>query len=269
MTRPETAAGTERGSALVFVLWIALIVSILIAGAAVLARGRLVETRVERVVMQESLALQSALDLVAYRAALSGRSYLEGLPDIIEIAGHTVRVDRAPMNGRIDINLADETALRRLFRGLGASQALSLTLTDQILDWRDTDADPRPFGAEAPDYTGLPGKQIANRAFMTIGELVRVKDISRGRLACMAPYLTVYGGTGPVQGAPPGEIEIPAGIDGVRVALRAAIVTPDGQGRAITGLAQFGASARRPYEWVRMGGDDGALTACPPGAFSQ
>lgn len=266
--RAAAAIRREEGSALVYVLWIALLLSVLMAGAALFARTQIVSARVEQDVLAERLALQSALDLVAYRGALAGRAYFEGLPETVEIGGYEILVARAPRHYRLDINLADETAWMRLFITLGADEDLARRLTDQVLDWRDADTDPRPLGAEAEAYTGL-DKTIGNRSFFSISELGKVRDITPARLACMAPYLTVFGGTGPAQGAPLDGLELPARSDGMRVALRAVLITGTGPGRDLTGLAQYGTSQARPYEWVHLGGEDGMAPPCPDGAFQS
>lgn len=254
----------EEGSALVYVLWIALLLSVLMAGAALFARTQIMSARVEQTVLSENLALQSALDLVAYRGALAGRAYFESLPETVELGGHAILVERAPRHHRLDINLADETAWMRLFTALGADEEIARQLTDQVLDWRDSDTDPRPHGAES--YGGL-DKQIGNRGFFSVEELGQVRDITPARLACMAPYLTALGGTGPAQGAPPEGLDLPAHSDGMRVALRAVIRTEGGAGREVTGLVQYGTSDTRPFEWVHLGGEDGMAPQCPEGAF--
>lgn len=260
--------GPERGSALVFVLWIALLISILAAGAAIAARGRIVEARVENQVMRETAALHSALEIAAWTIALEGRTGVSRFPREIAVGDERIRVSLAPTQARIDINMADETAWMAVFAAAGAPQDLSRTLTDQILDWRDPDTAPRPFGAERGDYPGRPGKIISDRAFASVGELIEVRAMTPGRLACIRPFLTAYGGTGPAQGAPAQGFDLPERADGVRVALRASLLDPaGGAGRSLSGLVQYGVSQTRPYEWVRFGGDDGAAPVCDPSSF--
>ncbi len=260
-------AAREQGSALVFVLWIALLVSILAAGAALAVRARIIETRIEDTVMREQAALRSALDLAAFQIALEGRASINAFPRTISINGFTIETALSTTQGRIDVNLADDTAWMRLFAAVGAGEGVSRRLADQILDWRDSDAAPRPFGAERDAYDARPGAVIGDRSFLDIRELTLVLDMTPARLACIAPYLTVQGGTGAVQGAPLDGLEPPARADGVRVSLTARVIKPDGAGRAMTGLAQFGAARARPYEWVGFTGDDGLDAVCPEGAF--
>jgi len=260
--------GRERGSALVFVLWIALLISILAAGALIAARGRVVETRVDTAVMRETAALRSALEIAAWRIGLQGRTSLDALPQRVAVGDYVVEVDLAPTHGRVDINMADETAWRRVFAAAGAPESASLPLIDEILDWRDADTAARPLGAERADYPGPPGKAIGDRPFASVDELISVRSMTPGRLACIRPFLTAYGGTGPIQGAPAGPFQPPERADGVRAALRASLVLEDGSsGRSLEGLAQFGVSETRPYSWVRFGGDDGAAPHCDPSVF--
>jgi general secretion pathway protein K len=258
----------QRGSALVFVLWIALFISILAAGAAIAARGSIVEARVENAVMRERAALQSALEIAAWRIALQGRTGVLDLPRTVSVGDYTVDVRLAQTQGRVDINMADETAWLRVFAAAGAPEALARRLSDEVLDWRDSDMDARPQGAERLDYPGRPGKLIGDRAFSSVDELIEVRSMTAARLACVRPFLTAYGGTGAGQGAAAPDITRPESADGIRVALAAQIVSADAMpGRSLEGLVQYGLSDARSYDWVRFGGDDGAAPPCDPGAF--
>ncbi len=262
------ARSRDRGSALVFVLWIALLLSILAAGATIAARERVIEARVENQVMRENAALRSALEIAAWTIALQGRDALNGLPRRIDVGDHAVEVALADTHRRVDINLADETAWMRVFAAAGAPEATARRLTDEILDWRDPDTAARPFGAERSDYALLPHKTLGDRPFASVDELSQVRAMTPGRLACIRPFLTAFGGTGPAQGAPAGGFEPPERADGVRVALAARVIGANGsRGRGVQGLVQYGVSETRPYEWVRFGSDDGAAPACDPSVF--
>lgn len=262
------ARAKEHGSALVFVLWIALLISILAAGATLAVRSRILDTRVEMDVMREEAALRSALDIAAWSIALEGRNGVARLPRVVPVGDYRIEVSRAPTQDRIDINLADETAWQRVFAAAGAPQEVSAQLIDQILDWRDPDTRVRPLGAERPQYPQSGTKRIGDRPFLSVDELLQVRDMTPARLACITPYLTIFGGTGAHQGAPLEGLEPPVDTNGIRVAMQARIIKVDGRpGRSLMGLAQYGVSDVRPYEWVYWGGDDGQAPTCSPGAF--
>jgi general secretion pathway protein K len=251
----------ERGSAIVFVLWVSVLLSVILVGTAALVQTqlRMVSSRRDAFVREESLL--SALDVVAFDTALVGRTYISSLPRTVEINGRSISVSLAPTHNRLGINMANDEDWISLFTLLGESEAASRRLAEQILDWRDGDTQRRANGAEAEDYLAGGGKEPGNRPFISVGELIQVRDMTAQRLACLAPYLTVFGGTAdPVLdglGA-----EEAASMEGVRVAYRAEVSRPNGVIAHLTGLARFGSSGRRPFEWVGFVDDGVSSDTC-------
>ncbi len=239
----------QAGSAIIFVLWMSVLLAVILAGAMAMTQTELRLGAGRRTLLEDREALLSALDLVAFDTALVGRSYIASLPRTVTVAGTPVRVSLAPAQTRLDINMANDEAWMALFTSLGEPDTTARRLTDQILDWRDNDEMTRPQGAERTDYPTGSRKSPENRPFVSVTELVQVLDITPERLACIAPYLTVFGGT------PEGEIELAAeefasAMDGVRVAFQADIVRPDGGVSSLAALALFGANRNRPFDWV-------------------
>tara|TARA_R110000868_G_scaffold13892_1_gene64612 strand:+ start:63362 stop:64174 length:813 start_codon:yes stop_codon:yes gene_type:complete len=239
----------EAGSALVFVLWISALLAVILAGVMAQTQAELRLTAGRRAIMVNQQALQSALDLVAFDTALSGRSYLASLPRTVAVDGLTVRVSLAPSQRQLDINMATSEQWIALFTRLGEPETTARRLADQILDWRDSDAQRRPLGAEEGDYPPGTTRLPQNRPFMSVAELIDVRDMTARRLACATPYLTVFGGT------PAGELDasllnIGQTMDGVRVAFRAELVAANGARAQTEALALFGNDRRRPFEWV-------------------
>ena len=68
------------------------------------------------------------------------------------LAGAECAVELRAAGAALDVNAADGETLRRLFRALGRTAASADSLADALLDWRDADHLPRPFGAEAEWY---------------------------------------------------------------------------------------------------------------------
>lgn len=252
MTEPRTS--DQTGSALVFVLWMSILLSVILAGILVLGQNQVRLTRIRQSEMQAELVLRSALDLAAFDTALVGRSFVSSLPLDYRVDGQTVRVSLAPEHGRLDINLANDADWENVFAAVGLSESEGRRLAAQILDWRDTDTQPRQFGLEAYPEDGA--KQIGNRPFLSVAELGQVQAMSPGLLACLTPYLTVFGGT------PPPQLDILDRedinrTDGLRVAYRA-----EYENHQLTGLARFGDSPRLPFQWVAFGTDRPDLQAC-------
>lgn len=240
---------SQTGSAIIFVLWMSVLLAVILAGVMAMTQTELRLGNGRRSLLSEREAMLSALDLVAYDTALVGRSYVASLPRSVTIDGQQVRVGLAPSQSRLDINMANDEAWIALFTRLGESESAARRLADQILDWRDNDETARQYGAERADYPAGSRKAPQNRPFITVAELSEVLDMTPQRLACAAPYITVFGGT------PAGLVDLAgsdtaSSMDGVRVAFQAELVQSDGGASRLAALALFGANRARPFDWV-------------------
>jgi general secretion pathway protein K len=239
----------QTGSALIFVLWMSVLLAIILAGVMAMTQTELRLAAGRRALLADREALLSALDLVAFDTALVGRSYVASLPRDLEIDGVVIRVGLAPSQTLLDINMANDEAWIALFTFLGEPEFAARRLADQILDWRDNDDTAREQGAERDDYPAGSVKSPENRPFMSVAELIQVRDMTPQRLACAAPYLTVFGGT-PEGELDAADLDLGASMDGVRVAFQARLVRSDGGRTDMTALALFGSNPRRPFDWV-------------------
>lgn len=90
--------------------------------------------------------------------------------------------------GKIDINYAQESLLKRLFVNQGLTEEEADEIVDCIADWKDPDDIPRLKGAEKDYYSSLKNPyKIKNATFESIDELLFVKGMTRQLL---------YGGDG-------------------------------------------------------------------------
>ena len=93
--------------------------------------------------------------------------------------GATYEVQVMPENGKIDINVIGEEALKEILRNGGLSADEAEGLGDAILDWRDEDDESRPRGAEERDYASLPEPvKPRNGKFAGVGELRYVRGVT-------------------------------------------------------------------------------------------
>ena len=226
----------QAGSAIIFVLWMSVLLAIILAGVMAMTQTELRLAAGRRTLLADREAMLSALDLVAFDTALVGRSYVASLPRDVEVDGVVVRVGLAPAQTMLDINMANDEAWIALFIALGEPEFAARRLADQILDWRDNDDTRREQGAERADYPAGSLKAPGNRPFISVDELMQVRDMTSQRLACAAPFLTVFGGT------PAGEADT--------VAYQARLRRSDGAVTDLTALALFGADRHRPFNWV-------------------
>ena len=94
--------------------------------------------------------------------------------------GGTYSVRLIDEGGKIGLNRADETLLRRVFANLGLDQDTQEALADAILDWRDPDSLVRLHGAEDEYYLALPRPYAAkNGPFDSVEELLLVRGVTR------------------------------------------------------------------------------------------
>jgi type II secretory pathway component PulK len=91
---------------------------------------------------------------------------------------HICELELIPSGGRLDVNSASPEQLARLFRNLGLSEALSDSLSDALLDWRDVDDIPAPSGAERQWYQAvqLPGPR--NAALLNDVEIFHIRGFA-------------------------------------------------------------------------------------------
>jgi general secretion pathway protein K len=194
----RSRAERQRGLALIVVLWIvtllALQVSIFnltVRDAASLAGNELAGAR------GEALAA-AGVELAASRLMereLTRRWQGNGSTHSVAFGGAQLQVTITDESSRFDLNEASDELLASLLRPFAGSAATLAQWVDRILDWRDSDSDRRPQGAEEIDYrrAGLTyGPR--NGPFLDVSELGRVLGLPPSTAAALGRYLTVHSG---------------------------------------------------------------------------
>jgi general secretion pathway protein K len=93
----------------------------------------------------------------------------------------TYRLRLVDESGKINLNRADENSLRRVFSNLGVDEPLMGVLIDSIMDWRDQDDLHRTNGAENDYYQSLsPAYTAKNGPFDSLEDLLWVKGVTAG-----------------------------------------------------------------------------------------
>ena len=193
------AAGrSERGVALVIVLWITVLL-------ATIAMNMGQDSRTESLLVRNQLALAKARALAdgAVERAMyehlrppfpEKKWFPNGAVHGWEEDGAKLAVSIAYESGRIDMNFAREPLLKGL---LMSAAGLKLEdadrITDAIMDWRDPDDLKRTHGAEAADYKAAGRNYVpANANFETIEEVQRVLGLTPEIYAKIADLITVH-----------------------------------------------------------------------------
>jgi general secretion pathway protein K len=189
---------TQRGIALVLVLWLTALLTVIAGGFAYAMRN---EAQAARNTMSQAQARALADGAVARTVfelmrprTLPGVWAADGLGHVWDEAGMHVAASAVDESGKIDLNVVPDALLKGLLQTAGQlDEAGATRLVDVIGDWKDADDLRRPNGAEADDYqaAGLPYKP-ANAAFETVADLQRVLGMTPALFARLAGSLTVF-----------------------------------------------------------------------------
>jgi general secretion pathway protein K len=187
---------SQRGIALVLVLWVLLLLTILTASFSLMARMDRLEANTLLAGTQARLSAEAAINLAVLalrdpidetRMRADGRVYQE------EMDGILLQVSAIDERGKLDINAADELTLATLFTGHGMEPDEAEVLAAAVLDWRDEDELERVNGAEEDVYFAA-GLEVgpANRQFMMTEELLQVIGMSYDLYRKLEPGISVF-----------------------------------------------------------------------------
>jgi len=123
----------------------------------------------------------------------------------------TVLISIQDEAGKIDLNAATEDLLLQLFSAIHLPDQDPAELVDRLIDYRDTDQERRPLGAEDIDYRRADlGYGAKDRPFERTDELRRVLGVTLEMFAQIMPMVTVHSGQ---RGVDPNVA--PAGVLGI------------------------------------------------------
>ena len=185
----------SRGSILIYVLWVLVIMSIAVMELAYyskLSSALSLRIGVRLANIEPALGF---LETTAYRMyrekdyPYSGKEVHYNLP-----AGRWV-VEIQDEGGKFNVNTLDVSGWSRLLESCGVEMGGKRdTIIDSILDWKDKDSLKRLNGAEDDYYRSLPHPyHCRNSYFQSIEELSLVKGVTPEIYIQLVPELTVWG----------------------------------------------------------------------------
>lgn len=180
----------ERGSILISVLALAILLGFLAAVASIVTRAA---HGSGRAFSDDVRAEQAARATIEKLVAESG-----GTADLmpyttLAFRGLTTQASLRDEAGRIDLNTAPPELIAGVFVAVGASPDFADLLAARVVDWRDEDDSvSKGGGAERSAYAGT-GRADgpANRPFVHVAELGLVLGIPPAVAAAASPYFTV------------------------------------------------------------------------------
>jgi general secretion pathway protein K len=117
----------------------------------------------------------------------------DGTEKTLTIRGKTIKVRIDDEHGKLDINAADPKHLGEYLSAFVENEAVVARLVDSIQDWRDSDTESRPSGAETATYRREKRRVYPrNKNFERVSELLWVRGMTRELFTCIVPGLTVH-----------------------------------------------------------------------------
>ena len=186
-TNTGKARGTDRGVALLIVLWSMGLLGLL--GTRITALGH--ADAVTAAALADHAILEAAADGAVYDAIerVETGAWPPGPPT--HPGPVTVRVENEA--GRINVNMAPTGLLDALLLALGLPADRAQSLAAAISDWRTPTPLAQPFGAKAAAYRAA-GLDYGppDAPFRNVGELALVLGMTPDILAALEPHITLY-----------------------------------------------------------------------------
>jgi len=196
----------QRGIALIMVLWSMAIMTLI---AMIFSRGVSTDLMLSRYFINQVRASALA-EAGIWRAAMmlldsqqqgsrGARMRLDGTPYRLTADEGRLQVAAQSEAGLIDLNQASPELLHSLIGHYTRDDALTDTIVDAILDWRDGDSIARTHGAEDEDYAAM-GLAYGARdgRINSTDELRRIAGVSQDLYGRLLPLVSIFSNQGRV-----------------------------------------------------------------------
>jgi len=186
---------TNRGIALVIVLWMLVLMTVIAAAISAAQRTEVSLAR-GQISMAEGRAMAAAgvNYAISQIAAVDSEDawVADGVSRDWQFKDSDMSISVTEESGRIDINSAQFGLLKGLFAAIGLDVAVQDELAGSIIDWRDSDNLHQQSGAEDADYRAAGIEYGAKDGqFDDVSELRLVKGLSREIFEKIRPAVTV------------------------------------------------------------------------------
>ena len=192
---------TQRGFALLIVLWILVLLALLVTQLTVAGR---VEARIAAN-LRSGAAAEAAADGAVYEALFhlldgSARHWnIGGAPHQVRIANGVVLIRIRSEAGKVNPNTASEALLAALLRNVGADPQRAAAVAAAIINWRTPGLLPQLVVATTAEYRAA-GREYGppGSPFQSLDELGLVLGMTPELLERLIPHLSIYQDSNPV-----------------------------------------------------------------------
>lgn len=184
------ADGSNRGYVLLAVISILTLTAMIAAIAVSSARLEAKTVRADIDSSRLRIGITTAIARAVFLLGEDDSFVADGRVLEFELDDMSYRIRLVDDRGLVGLNTADANLLEQLIRTYGPHDIDTKAIVDAILDWRDADSDPRPFGAESIAYSNLGLPEPGNRAFVHTTELRRVAGMTDEIFFAVSPLLS-------------------------------------------------------------------------------
>ena len=229
---------SRRGFALLAVLWTLTAITMLTGAAMAVARLGSATTRNRVLLTRTAWAREACGEIVQDRYAQDAS--LRRL-DSVDLGRNTwCSATLEDPSVKLNLNLADRAALVTVLQAVVRRSGAADSLVDALLDWRDPDTVPRPFGDESSGNRNAP--------LADVWELRSVRGFTDSLAGRLARFLTTRGtGAINVNAAPPEVLATLPGMteEAIRMVIMHRRATPLPNADVLAGL--LAPDARRTF----------------------
>jgi len=191
-------ARTNKGVALLIVLWGCTLLAIMLGGFAALARTEGLQARYQFAQTRAHYAAEAGVMRAIeglQTSDASSRWVADGRLYVFPFDDAKVNITIVDEDGKVDLNAASGDVLSGLFKAAGATDDKARDLAAAVQDWRRPGDAASPNGAKKPQYeaAGL-GYGPRNGPFATVEEARMVLGMDAATWAAVAPALTIWSG---------------------------------------------------------------------------
>ncbi|SEJ22968.1 general secretion pathway protein GspK [Frateuria terrea] len=184
---------SQRGVALLLVLWACTLLAIMLGGYAMTARTEGLQARYQFAQTQAHYAAEAGLSRAIYGLQdprLQERWLADGRPYTFRFDGFTVHVSAVDEGGKVDLNSASPLVLQGLFRAAGLRPDAAQRMAAAVVDWRDFNVS-RQVGL---DVYAANGYKPRHAPFLSIEELQQVAGMTPDLYRRIAGVITIWSG---------------------------------------------------------------------------
>ncbi|HWU76108.1 MAG TPA: type II secretion system protein GspK [Rhodanobacter sp.] len=198
MRRGLPNRASQRGVALLLVLWACTLLAILLGGYAALARTEGLQARYQFAQTQAHYAAEAGLMRAIYGLQdpqVKQRWIGDGRAYTFRYDGARVVIHATDEGGKVDLNTATPEVLQNLFQAAGQPPAQAEQLATHVVDWRNPPTIASQGDAQRAAYAAA-GLSYGprNGPFASIGEAQLVLGMTPALYRRIEPVLTIWSG---------------------------------------------------------------------------